>query len=62
MNAQERLRQAIDRQRERLRAAVPSDRRGTILAIVRAGDRRPAIVGGDVRPISSPGVAGKTWG
>jgi hypothetical protein len=40
MNAQERLRLAIDRQQDRLRAGVPPAREAAILAIIRARDRR----------------------
>jgi hypothetical protein len=39
VNAQDRLRQAIERQEDLLRAAVPSDRHGAILALVRVLDR-----------------------
>jgi hypothetical protein len=41
VNAQDRLRQAIERQEDLLRAAVPSDRHGAILALVRVLDRLP---------------------
>jgi hypothetical protein len=41
MNAQEQLRQEIDRQQSRLRASVPPDRQAAILALVRAQDRLP---------------------
>ncbi|HUG16327.1 MAG TPA: hypothetical protein VMM78_15090 [Thermomicrobiales bacterium] len=41
MNAQERLRQAIDQQRDRLRAGVPRDREGAILAVLRARELLP---------------------
>src|SRR4051812_17891885 len=41
MNALERLRQAIDQQQGRLRAAVPEDRQAAILALLDAQDRHP---------------------
>ena len=41
MNAQERLRQAIDRQQRRLRAGVPPDRQAAILALLGRVDRLP---------------------
>lgn len=47
MTAQERLRQAIDEQQGRLRADVPPDRPGAILALVRAQDGLPLAAGSD---------------
>jgi hypothetical protein len=41
MNAQERLRESIDEQQRRLRAAVPLDHQAAIVAVVRARDRLP---------------------
>src|SRR5688572_10259884 len=41
MNAQERLRQAIDQQQTRLLASVPPDRQVAILALIRTLDRTP---------------------
>jgi hypothetical protein len=43
VNAHERLRQAIEREPSRLRASVPSDREGAILAVLRARDRLPIV-------------------
>ena len=45
MNVQERLRQAIDQQQSRLRAGIPPDREGAILALLRAQDRLPHAPG-----------------
>src|SRR5437867_1084892 len=39
MSAQERLRQTIDQQESRLRADIPPDRQGAIVALVRTRDR-----------------------
>jgi hypothetical protein len=39
MNVQEQLRQLIDQQQDRLHAAVPGDRQGAVLALIRAQDR-----------------------
>ena len=41
MNAQERLRQAIDRRQIHLRADVPANRQAAILALLRIRDRQP---------------------
>ncbi len=50
MDARERLRQAIDRQQGRLRAGVPGDRAGAILALLRARERLPHHRGIDPPP------------
>ena len=50
MNAQERLRQAIDQQQSRLRAGVPPDRQAAILALLRARDRLPHAPGSEPLP------------
>jgi hypothetical protein len=50
MSAQERLRQAIDQQESRLRADIPLDRQGAILALVRAQDRLPSSHAIEPRP------------
>jgi hypothetical protein len=49
MNVQERLRQAIDQQRSRLRASVPPDRQAAILALIRILDRMPPSV--EIEPL-----------
>ena len=41
MNAQQRLRQAIERERDRLRATVPPERTASIVALIRLLDRLP---------------------
>ena len=45
METQERLRQAIDEERQRLRGRVPADREGALLALVRRLDRVPVSPG-----------------
>ena len=45
MNAQDRLRHAIDRQQDRLRADVPPDREAAILAVIRVLDRLADVPG-----------------
>jgi len=50
MNVQERIRQAIDQHQDRLRASVPPDTRGAIVALIRAQDRLPPGVGGELVP------------
>ena len=50
MTAWERLRQATDEQRRRLRAAVPPDREAAILALLRARDRLPRAPGNERSP------------
>ncbi|MGI8403237.1 MAG: hypothetical protein ACR2OE_00455 [Thermomicrobiales bacterium] len=54
MNAQERLRQLIAHQENRLRAAVPPDRQATILALLRAQDRLPLSPGGEWQTSPQP--------
>lgn len=49
MNAQERLRQAIEQQENHLRASVPPDRQAAILTLLRAQDRLPHP--GDMEPV-----------
>src|SRR5215216_2895725 len=49
MNAQERLRQAIDEQQSRLCAGVPPDRQAAILALIRIKDRLPDS--SDIEPL-----------
>jgi hypothetical protein len=45
MNVQDRFRQVVDRQQNRLRASVPPDRQAAILALVRAQDWLPHMPG-----------------
>src|SRR4051812_17949463 len=50
MNAQDRLRQAIDEQQDRLRADVPSNRQTAILALLQARDRLSDTPGIEASP------------
>ncbi len=43
MNVQEQLRELIDQQQDRLRADVPADRQGALLALLRIEDRLPNL-------------------
>src|SRR5215213_3731025 len=50
VNVQERLRQAIDQQQNRLRGSVPFDREAAILALIRRMDRKPLVLSVEATP------------